>query len=247
MEQATHDKLEFHLEVYSGPLDLLLSLITRQKLNIYDIPIALILDQYLDYIEDMQKRDAELESSFLVMACELLYIKSRMLLPKDEDEEDPRAELVTTLIEYSKIRFAADFLEKRGIDYFYRFPSKPQPYQLVRETEEMAPEDLYLALKNLRIAVKEERERRKKEDVTGIFSEKVVPVEEKVLYVLRRLKQSIGYGNAVSLHALLKSSHSRSEMVATFLAALSLTSSGRVRFVKVNGDYVLSLNEKKRA
>lgn len=147
MEQQQTGKLEFHLEVYTGPLDLLLSLITRQKLNIYDIPIALILDQYLDYIEALQQRDAELESSFLVMACELLYIKSRMLLPKEEDEPDPRDELVASLIEYSKIRFAADFLSRRAETYFLRFAPKAQPYRLVRETEEMAPEDLYLALK----------------------------------------------------------------------------------------------------
>lgn len=237
---AASDALRFSLEVFEGPLDLLLSLITKQKINIYDIPIAKILDQYLDYMEQMQEKNTELESSFLVMACELLYIKTKMLLPKEELEEDPRTELVQALIEYSKVKKAALFLEER-MENIYRFPPKAQPYRLLRETPEMEPEQLKDAIAGLRIALREAREKKKKEDVTGIFSERVVSVEEKVIYLLRRLVKSFDLGNAVSLRSLLHDAKSRSDMVATFLAALNLTSSGRIRFQKSGNDYIFSL------
>ena len=81
-----NDQLNFKLEIFDGPLDLLLTLISKQKINIYDIPIADILDQYLEYMELCQMYNAELSSEFIVMACELLYIKSKMLLPNDEEK-----------------------------------------------------------------------------------------------------------------------------------------------------------------
>lgn len=235
-----NNELKFSLEVFEGPLELLLSLITRQKINIYDIPIAVILEQYLDHIEQMQEKNTEIESSFLVMACELLYIKTKMLLPKEELEEDPRADLVQALIEYSKVRAAATFLEER-MQNIYRFPPKPQPYRVLRETPDMNPQDLADAIASLRIAIREAREKKKKQDVTGIFSSRVVPVEEKVVFLLRRLSKAFELGNAVSLHALLRPAPSRSDVVATFLAALSLTSSGRIKFRHVGNDYILSL------
>lgn len=239
-------ELKFSLEVFEGPLELLLTLITRQKINIYDIPIAVILEQYLDHMEAMRERNTEIESSFLVMACELLYIKTKMLLPKEELEEDPRNELVQALIEYSKVRAAALFLEER-MQNIYRFPPKAQPYRLTRETPEMDANELAEAIASLRIALKEAKEKKKKKDVTGIFSGRVVPVEEKVIFLLRRLSKAFELGNAVSLHALLRPAPSRSDVVATFLAALSLTSSGRIKFRHVGNDYILSLVKHERA
>ncbi len=241
-----NSELRFSLEVFEGPLEVLLNLITKQKINIYDIPIAVILDQYLDYIESLQEKNTEIESSFLVMACELLYIKSRMLLPKEEAEEDPRAELVQALIEYSKVKNAALFLEER-MQNIYRFPPKAQPYRLLRETPEMEPKELSDAIASLRIAVTEAREKKKKADVTGIFSERVVPVEEKVIFLLRRLVKAFELGNAVSLYSLIRTSQSRSDMVATFLATLSLTANGRIRFLRTENDYILSLVKGDRA
>ncbi len=239
-------ELKFSLEVFEGPLELLLTLITRQKINIYDIPIAKILEQYLDHIEEMQERNTEIESSFLVMACELLYIKTKMLLPKEELEEDPRAELVQALIEYSKVRAAALFLEER-MQNIYRFPPKAKPYRLTRETPEMDAQELADAIASLRIAMREAKEKKKKQDVTEIFSARVVPVEEKVVFLLRRLSKAFELGNAVSLHALLRPAPSRSDVVATFLAALSLTSSGRIKFRHVGNDYILSLVKNDRS
>src|SRR5438105_15811917 len=99
--------LKISLPLYEGPLDLLLDLIRRQKLNIYDIPIATVTQQYLDYLHMMEEMNIDLASEFLLMAAQLIYIKSRMLLPPDpdatpEEEQDPRAELVRRLIEYEK-------------------------------------------------------------------------------------------------------------------------------------------------
>ena len=97
------------LEVFEGPLDLLLHLIDKNKIDIYDIPIVLITEQYLDYIKQMETEDMNVMSEFLVMAATLLDIKSKMLLPKEEDEneeeEDPRAELVQKLLEYKMYKY----------------------------------------------------------------------------------------------------------------------------------------------
>src|ERR1041385_2695204 len=110
--------LKISLPLYEGPLDLLLDLIRRQKLNIYDIPIAKITGQYLDYLHMMEELNVDIASEFLLIAAQLIYIKSRMLLPPDpdaapEEQEDPRLELVRRLIEYEKFKNAAQMLYQR--------------------------------------------------------------------------------------------------------------------------------------
>ena len=99
-------EVTFHLEGFDGPLDLLLSLISKNKVSIFDIPIAEILDQYMEYLDRMKSFDMEIASSFVTMAAQLTYIKSKMLLPKNDEqtEEDPRASLVEALLEYQKIK-----------------------------------------------------------------------------------------------------------------------------------------------
>src|SRR5438105_9357813 len=110
--------LKISLPLYEGPLDLLLDLIRRQKLDIYDIPIAKITEQYLEYLHLMEQLDVDVASEFLVIAAQLIYIKSRLLLPPDpdatpEEQEDPRAELVRRLLEYEKFKNAAQMLDQR--------------------------------------------------------------------------------------------------------------------------------------
>src|SRR5207248_4227280 len=111
--------LKISLPLYEGPLDLLLDLIRRQKLNVYDIPIATVTQQYLDYLHMMEEMNVDLASEFLVIAAQLIYIKSRMLLPPDPDmspeEEDPRAELIRRLLEYEKFKNAAQMLYQREL------------------------------------------------------------------------------------------------------------------------------------
>ena len=112
------DELNISLPLYEGPLDLLLDMIRKQKIDIYDIPIAKVTEQYLTYLHLMQEMNVDLASEFLVMAAQLIYIKSRMLLPPDpdapeEEAEDPRAELVRRLLEYEKFSNAAQMLYQR--------------------------------------------------------------------------------------------------------------------------------------
>ena len=107
--------IDVKLNVFEGPLDLLLHLIEKNKVNIYDIPIVTITEQYLEYVNNMEEEDLDVMSEFLVMAATLIKIKSRMLLPKDEeteeDEEDPREELVRRLLEYKMYKYAAGELK----------------------------------------------------------------------------------------------------------------------------------------
>src|SRR5215831_14912865 len=112
------EDLKISLPLYEGPLDLLLDLIRRQKLDIYDIPIAKVTEQYLAYLHVIEEMNVDVASEFLLIAAQLIYIKSRMLLPPDpdagpEEQEDPRAELVRRLLEYEKFKNAAQMLYQR--------------------------------------------------------------------------------------------------------------------------------------
>ncbi len=121
------------LEAFEGPLDLLLHLIEKNKIDIYDIPIVEITNQYMDYIRQMQREDLNVMSEFLVMAATLLDIKCRMLLPKevteDGEEEDPRQDLVEQLLQYKMYKYMAEELKERQTDsdmVLYRSPDVPQ-------------------------------------------------------------------------------------------------------------------------
>src|SRR3954469_12959059 len=136
------EDLKISLPLYEGPLDLLLDLIRRQKLNIYDIPIAKITEQYLEYLHLMEELDVDVASEFLVIAAQLIYIKSRMLLPPDpdarpEDQEDPRLELVRRLIEYEKFKNAAQMLYQREM---VENAVWSNPGAIVIEDSELEPE-----------------------------------------------------------------------------------------------------------
>ena len=127
-------EISYKLEHFEGPLDLLLHLIEKNKINIYDIPIVEITEQYLDYVNHMEKEDLNVVSEFLVMAATLLDIKARMLLPAEVDEEtgeeqDPRSELVARLLEYKKYKYMALVLQDREDDaglIFYKDPTVPK-------------------------------------------------------------------------------------------------------------------------
>ena len=124
------EEISYKLEVFEGPLDLLLSLISKNKVDIYDIPISLIFDQYMDYIDKLQELNMDVASSFIVMASELMLIKSRMLLPKpkNEEEEDPRDDLVTLLLMYQQAKKCAQELSERWDTYSGRY---------IKETDEV--------------------------------------------------------------------------------------------------------------
>ena len=111
------EKMEFHLDSFDGPLDLLLHLISKNKVSIYDIPIAEILEQYMAVLREAETMDMDVAGDFIAMAAQLVYIKSRMLLPKREEtpeEDDPRTELVDMLLEYQRFRQATAFFREKG-------------------------------------------------------------------------------------------------------------------------------------
>ncbi len=118
--------LSFSLEIFEGPLELLLHLLKKNKVSIYDIPIESITEQYMAYLEQMEAFDMELSSEFLIMASELLYIKSKMLLPKrEEEEEDPRKNLADRLLEYQRMKQVAGYLKEHEEDGRFLFFKEP--------------------------------------------------------------------------------------------------------------------------
>ena len=236
-------KLSFSLETFDGPLDLLLTLIHRQKIDIYDIPIALILEQYLAHIQLMNENDMEVASEFIVMACELLYIKSKMLLPREEKEEDPRTELVQALIAYSLIRETALRFSEYERHYYKRYYPTPKPYVVKYEVPAYDKSVLFDAMMNMKAEVKLAKESQKKQSVTGaIFHTKNVSVEGKIIFILRRMVKALPLGNSVRFSALFDNTNEKPDLVATFLALLQLVSTGRIQYVRHQQDYVIRLN-----
>ncbi len=239
------EELKYRLEVFDGPLDLLLSLISKNKINIYDIPISQILEQYLAYMEQAAQLNIELSSEFVVMACELLYIKSRMLLPRDDDKDDPRSELVTALIEYSKIKDIAGYLLRRKDDYFERYPSMGMKLHVTKVLRGYSAEELVQAYSNLRITAPQAKKENNFKTIGAMIQHRIIPVEEKIIFILRRLCRMNDSQNSMDFSALVSESKSKSEVVAIFLAALELTKSGRIRVSQSGNDYKITLIREK--
>jgi segregation and condensation protein A len=208
------------LEVFEGPLDLLLYLIKKDELDIYDIPIESITKQYLEYLQMFKILDLDVAGEFVVMAANLIYIKSRSLLPvhqqpPDEtaEEEDPRWELVRQLIEYKKFKDAAGHLQQREIaqeNLFSRTPEKPE-FHAERPLGEVSIFDLINAFQNVLKRID------KKEDLREIFEENFT-VSDKIDLIVKM----IAAGVSLKFSELFASAASRTEIVVTFLALLEL-------------------------
>lgn len=239
------DVISYKLEVYDGPLDLLLALIMRNKINIYDIPIAEILSQYLAYMEKAAKMNIELSSEFVVMACELLVIKSKMLLPVEPSEKDPREELVAALLEYSKVKQAAEFLNRRKDSYFERFESRPMPLQVTKVLKIYSATELSEAMENVRITAPQAKRDNNLKTIGQMMTHKVIPVEEKIIFVLRRLCDRKNINQSLYFKNLFQDVKSKSEVVAIFLATLELTKSGRIKIERQAEDYKIILIREK--
>ena len=211
------------VDVFEGPLDLLLHLIKQNQLDIYDIPIALITEQYLEYIRIMKALDLTIAGEFLVMAATLMYIKSRMLLPapieeEEEEGEDPRAELVQRLVEYKRFKEAAVRLSQQallGVDVFIR------PAQEIEAEEGEIEADLFHLIDALRELLK----RQEVEDFHEVTLERVT-LRDKMTELYERLQ---GAREAVPFSALFTPLASRVELIVTFLALLELIRSGMLR------------------
>lgn len=221
-------QLEFKLEVFEGPLDLLLHLISKHKLNIHDIPIAVLLEQYIDYIEKMQAADLEVASEFLTMAARLVYIKTVSLLPKHEEGEELKRELEGQLLEYQLAKLMAQRLAQlnQGGLIFSRQPMLIEIDKTYRrEHDKIELLDAYI----LSIGKAKRKLPPPKTAFTGIVSKRMVSVESRIVYVLKKLYQT----GKVSYQEFFYSDD-RSELVATFLAMLELIKSKRITINEEN-------------
>ncbi len=233
-------ELEVKLEAFEGPLDLLLHLIDKNKVNIYDIPIVEITAQYLDYVNRMDREDLDLVSEFLVMAATLLDIKSRMLLPKEKDEngqeEDPRAELVERLLEYRKFKYMSGELRERSVGserIQFKEPTIPREVASYRP-----PVDLDALLKDVTMlrlkAIFDETMRRQADKVDpvrsrfGKIERETIPIGDQISAVRRRVAR----GGRYSFRQLLHQGASREEIVVTFLAVLEMIKTGEIRLTE---------------
>ena len=230
------ETISYKLEHFEGPLDLLLHLIEKNKINIYDIPIVEITAQYLDYVRHMEREDLNIVSEFLVMAATLLDIKAKMLLPKEVDEEgeeiDPRAELVMRLLEYKKYRLMADELADRedgALKHLYK------PSTLPPEVAKYEPAvDLDKLLDGLTLAklqrIFEQVMKRKEDKIDpirsnfGTIHREPVSLEQKIGNVLSYARRKRRF----SFRDLLEGQPDKLEVVVTFLAVLELMKIGKI-------------------
>jgi segregation and condensation protein A len=216
------------LENFEGPLDLLLHLIRKHELSIYDIPIALVTRQYLEYIELMQEMNLDVAGEFLVMAATLIHIKSRMLLPRpdpaqEEPEEDPREALMRRLLEHQKFKAAAELLHERETVRSAQWPRADGP---IAEIAGEAPEpeievDLFSLISAFR-AVVERAKQRPKIYLPG----EQMPIEERIEQLLGKLSET----EACGFEDLFADMQSRAGMIVTFLAILEMI---RLKLIRV--------------
>lgn len=225
------------LEVFEGPLNLLLHLIDKNKVDIYDIPIVEITNQYMEYIRAMNREDLNIMSEFLLMAATLLDIKCRMLLPKEVneegEEEDPRQELVEQLLQYKMYKYMAYELRDRQVDADYVMYKPPTLPDEVREYAE--PVDLEQLLGGLTLqklhAVFQDVMKRQENKIDpvrskfGKIEKEEVPLPAKMEYVEEYAKTH----NRFSFRQLLEKQKSKMHVVVTFLAILEMMKMGMIR------------------
>lgn len=228
--------LEVKLQVFEGPLDLLLYLIEKNKVDIYDIPIVDITEQYLDYIRQMRREDMNVMSEFLVMAATLIGIKCRMLLPKevneDGEEEDPRAELVEKLLEYKMYKYMSYELKDRQLDADkIWFKQKTMPKEVTEYTPPVDYEQLIggVNLAGLREIFDSVMKRREdKIDPIranfGKIEKDEVDMDAKFVYV----EDYIYTKKRCSFRNLLEKQHSKMEVIVTFMVILELMKVGKI-------------------
>lgn len=223
--------LHVKIAVYDGPLDLLLDLIKKNEMNIYDIPVAEITKQYLDYLHTMKQLDLEIAGEFITMAATLIYIKSKMLLPTEKDDEDedggdPRAELVRKLLEYQAFKEAAKELGILQTERGKMFTRQISDYYL----GEISPEDVGIDsfsanFFDLIVAFQNVLSKKEVKRDHEVFEE-VISIEEKMIEIQSYLSEK----KKVSFNDLFSERWTRNELIATFLAILELV---RTRFAWV--------------
>lgn len=228
------------LEVFEGPLDLLLHLIDKNKIDIYDIPIVEITEQYLDYIRKLQTRDMNVMSEFLVMAATLLDIKCKMLLPREVneegEEEDPRAELVQRLLEYKMYKYMSFELKDRQVDAqrcLFREQQLPKEVESYRQPIDYAELIGEMNLKKLQDIFKSivKRQEEKIDPIRsnyGNIEKDEVDMDIKTSYV----EEYIRSHKKCSFRQLLEKQHSKMEIIVTFLVILEMMKLGKINIAQ---------------
>tara|TARA_S200000501_G_C20798938_1_gene733107 strand:- start:352 stop:1089 length:738 start_codon:yes stop_codon:yes gene_type:complete len=210
------------LEIFEGPLDLLLYLIKKDEVDIYEVSIERITDQYLEYIDTFKILNIELASEFIVMAANLMYIKSRTLLPRNEqapeediDEEDPRWELIRQLVEYKKFKDAANYLEKREVEN-QKFYSAEQQFcdDFEEEGEPIVNVGIFELIQAFQGVLKRFDD---EDDLTEIADDRFT-VSDKIDYLITNVSK----GQKVKFYQLFEEASTKSEVLVTFLALLEL-------------------------
>lgn len=234
-------KFEYKLDVFEGPLDLLLYLISKNKLNINDIQLSVLVDQYVEYIRAMNEQDMDVASEFIEMASRLIYLKTVSLLPKHDEAEQLKEELTQELMEYEHCRKVAKMLSSMTdeFDTFIKEPEKieyDKTYVNVHEKESVL--SAYIAAIG--------RGKRRLPPPTNVFSKivarKIVSVSSKIVFVMKNLMRS---GNK-KMKNLFKGAQSRSELVATFLAVLELCKANRIHLDGEGEDMEISMIRRKK-
>ena len=234
--------LSYRIEGFEGPLDLLLQLIARNKLNIYDIPLTELIDQYLEQIKLYNDEEIELGSEFLEMASRLLYIKTVSLLPKHDEVVKLKEELTGELLEYMVCQQVARQLSEMQ-DGFNHFVRKPTEYDFDKTYELVHSSDLIYLSYLAAVGRGKRRLPPSTAPFTKIVAKKIVAVSTKIVFVIR----SLWKGNRKKLVELYGNAESRSEMVATFLAVLELCKANRVVVTGDGEEQEISLiKERKR-
>ncbi|KXG76830.1 segregation and condensation protein A [Thermotalea metallivorans] len=229
------------LESFEGPFDLLFHLIEKAEVDIYNIPIAQITDQYIQYIHDMQKFDLEVTSEFLVMAATLVEIKSKMLLPHKHEEQltmamdemDPRQELITRLIEYKKYKSAADEFKKRE-EVFKKVFYRPQEQldQFIRYDDiELVDLDIRTLLDAFNNLLRKKKSHGEDKIYASEIHRDEITIEDKI----HQIKEHLHQNGAVRFDHLFSDPYNKSEIVVTFLALLELI---KLRFLIVQQDKI---------
>ena len=231
-----HMELTVKLQVFEGPLDLLLYLLDKNKVNIYDIPIVEITAQYMEYIAEMKRQDLDVLIEFLVMAATLIDIKSKMLLPRDPDDEeeetDPRAELVQQLLEYKMYKCMAYELKDRQVDaqrVMFKKPTIPEEvleYQEPLNVEELVSDITLAKLNEIFKSIM-----RKQQDKIDPLRSKFGKIEKEEVSLEEKTEYLENYATThkhFSFRSLLEAQSSKVEVIVTFLAILELMKTGKI-------------------
>lgn len=237
------NQISFKLDVFEGPLDLLLKLITKHKLNIYDIEISKLLEQYLLYIDQCNEQNFELAGEFLEMAARLIYIKTASLLPKPEEAFKLKKELEGNLIEYSLCKYASERLKEyfTGNDIFVRKPTEIETdctYNKIHTPDKLISAYMNMAYKKS----PEEQQQIIENKINSAVKRKITSVISKVVFVLRKLYTT----GEVYMESLYDGIYDRSDRVATFLAVLELTRNGRIKISDDNTKIYFTGRKKER-